>query len=218
MNQTDQLIRLLETSSGNPLDIHFTLYKDFLSKSENPEKLLQIILEYTDEIGNSNDDSPTLISEKEVSDFLFVYFDLISAITRNIVVQNLSVEDFYKKLYANIFVSDILPHHEKDQAILLYTLNEKIPGIPYHHAEDLVKMDDEQYNQIIDSIEEQLSLAVYMLNRRFRSKTEETSQLWKIAASLESKEQQIVFWAVIINIIRRHERKSYESPEHSTDD
>lgn len=218
MSQTEQLSRLLETSSGNPLDIHYILYRDFLSKSENPDKLLRIILEYSEQIGNVDDDSPTLISKKEVADFLFIYFDLISAIVKNIIDQNLPVEDFYKKLYTNIFVLDILPHQEKDQGILLYILNEKVAGIPYHYAEDLLKMDDEQYGQIIDSIEDQLTLAVYMLNRRFKSKTEEASQLWKIASSLENKNQQIVFWAMIINCIRRFERKSRESADNSADD
>lgn len=219
MSKEEQISRLLETSSGNPLDIHYTLYTEFLIKSENPDKLLRLILEYPETIGSADDDAPTCMSERDVAEYLFVYFDLITAITKNIVDQNLSVDDFYKKLYNNLFVLDILPHQNKDQAILLYTLtSKKIFGIPYYCAENLLIMSDDQYNSIIDSIEDKISLAVYMLNRKFKSKTEEVSQLWNIASSLQTKEEQVVFWAVIINIIRRHERKFNDTPESTTED
>lgn len=219
MGKEEQILRLLETSSGNPLDIHYTLYTEFLAKSENPGKLLRIILEYSDDIGNVEDDAPTCISERDVVEYLSANIDLIAAITKNIIDQNLSVEEFYKKLYNNLFVLDILPHQDKDQSILLYTLSSnKVFGLPYYCAENLLKMSDEQYNKIIDSIEDKISLAVYMLNRRFDSKTEEISQLWNIASSLQSREEQIVFWAVIISVIRRFERKSNDSSGSVADD
>ncbi len=218
MGREEQLYRLLETSSGNPLDIHYTLYTEFLAKSETPDEILKIILEYSEDIGNVDDDAPTCILEREVAEYSFVHLDLINAITQNIIDQNLSVEEFYKKLYNNLFVLDILPHGDKDQAILLYILtSQKIRGLPYYCAEDLLMMSDDEYKNIVDSIEEKISLAFYMLNRRFKSKTEEVSQLWNIASSLQSREEQIVFWAVIISIIRRFERKSNESLEKATE-
>lgn len=219
MSKEEQISRLLETSSGNPLDIHYTLYTEFLVKSENPDKLLRLILEYPETIGNVDDNAPTCMTERDVVEYLFVNFDLITAITKNIIDQNLNVDDFYKKLYNNLFVLDILPHQDKDQAILLYTLSsKKILGIPYYYAENLLMMSDDQYNNIIDSIEDKISLAVYMLNRKFKTKTEEVSQLWNIASSLQTREEQVVFWAVIINIIRRYERKSNDTSESTTEE
>lgn len=214
MNLIEKLQRLLETASGNPLDIHFILYKDFLSQSEAPEQVLKLILEYPSEIGNSADNSPTLISEDEVLEYQFNYFELVRVTLKNIINKNLSVEDFYKKVYANVFKLDLLPQDEKGQAILLYLLSsKKIPGLPYYQATDLLEMDQEQYGQIIDKIEDKISLGVYMLNRHFKSKTEEISQLWNLAYQLESREEQIVFWAIMIGIIRKYERKGNDSSD-----
>lgn len=212
MGKEKQLYRLLETSSGNPLDIHYTLYTEFLATSEIPDKLLRIILEYSRDIGNVDDNAPTRMCERDIAEYLFKNFDLVNAITENIVNQNLEVEDFYRKLYNNLFVLDILPHEDKDQAILLYVLTSKrVAGVPYYHADNLLRMSDDEYNEIINGIEEKISLAVYMLNRNFNSKTEEVSQLWNIASDIQTREEQIVFWSVIINIIRRFERKSQDS-------
>ncbi len=214
MSLTEKIYRLLETASGNPLDIHFVLYKDFISQSETPEQVIKLILEYPSEIGNPDDNSPTLVSEDEVLEYQFDYFELVKVTLKNIIDKNLSIEEFYKKLYTNVFKLDLLPQDEKGQAILLYLLSsKKIPGLPYYQATDLLKMDEEHYGQIIDKIKNQISLGVYMLNRNFKSKTEEVSQLWNLASQLESREEQIVFWAIIISIIRKLERRENDSSD-----
>ena len=214
MNLIEKLHRMLETTSGNPLDIHFILYKDFISQSETPEQILKLILEYPNEIGNSDDNSPTLISEDEVLEYQFDYFDLVRVTLKSIIDKNLSVEEFYKKLYTNVFKLDLLPQDEKGQAILLYLLSsKKFLGLPYYQATGLLEMDEEHYGQIIEKIEDKISLGVYMLNRNFKSKTEEISQLWNLASQLESREEQIVFWAIIIGIIRKYERREIDSSE-----
>ncbi|MBR5233111.1 MAG: hypothetical protein IKW03_02770 [Clostridia bacterium] len=211
MKTIEKLQRMLETASGNPLDIHLVLYRDFISQSETPEQVLRVILEYSSEIGNSEDDSPTLITEDEAFEYYFEYFELVNATLKTIIDKNLSVEDFYKKLYTNVFKLDLLPQDEKGQAVLLYLLSsKKIQGLPYYQATDLLEMDEELYKEIINRIEDKISLGVYMLDRKFKSKTEEISQLWKLASKLESREEQIVFWSVIIGIIRKFERGENE--------
>ena len=206
MELLKKLQRTLETSDGNPLDIHYALYKDFINQSESPEQALRVVLEYPGEIGDSSDDTPSIITDGEVSDYLFEYYELVKVMLRSIIDKNLSSEDFYKNVYTNIFKFELLPQNEKGQAILLYLLSsKKIPGLPYHQAENLLIMDEEHFREIIDRIDDKSKLGIYMLNRRFKSKTEEVSQLWEIANQLESREEQIVFWVIIISAIRRHE-------------
>lgn len=206
MNLMEKLQRLLETASGNPFDVHFVLYTEFLEKSDKPEQVLETIIEYPNTIGNTEDDAPTLITKDDISDYVFEYYELIEALIKSIISKNLSVEDFYSNVYNNVFKLNLLPQDEKGQAILLYLLSsKKIHGLPYYPVTDLLIMDDEQYGQIIDKIKEKILIGIYMLKRQFRSKTEEVSQLWNLAYQLESREEQIVFWSVIIGFIRNRE-------------
>lgn len=206
MNLNEKLQRLLATASGNPFDVHLILYTEFMAKSDTPGQVLKTIIEYPHQIGTQEDNSPTLITEEDVANYVFEYFDLIEALIKNIVEKNLSSEDFYNNVYTNVFKFSLLPQDEKGQAILLFLLSaKKIPGIPYYPVTNLLIMDDEQYRQIIDKIEDKIFAGLYMLKRQFRSKTEEASQLWNLANQLMSREEQIVFWSVIIGIIRKHE-------------
>lgn len=207
MNLLEKLDRFLENTSANPLDAIAILYNDFIVGNDNPDVVLQKILEHPSNIGDVENDVLIDISNDDISNFLSLYFDLISATIKNLIEQNLDISEFYKRLYINIFEAPAFPHEEKDQVILLYVLlYQKSLGLPYYQAKDLLVMDEEKYKNIIKSIEKEISLGVYMLSRHFKSKTEETSQLYNIASKLKSKEEQIVFWSSIITIIKHFSR------------
>ena len=61
-------------------------------------------------------------------------------------------------------------------------------------------MPDNQYKEAVERLEKSLTKAIHMYFRPFQSKTEQASQLWKIASEIESTDDQIVFWSVILNM------------------
>lgn len=68
-------------------------------------------------------------------------------------------------------------------------------------------MSNQEYREAIERIDSSIRKAVYMLNRDFASRTEEASQIFEIMSDLENKKDQIVFLAVIINLLKKHEKK-----------
>lgn len=47
-----------------------------------------------------------------------------------------------------------------------------------------------------------------MLNRGFRNRAEEASQIYDIFSEIDKREEQIVFLAILINIVQRHATQS----------
>ena len=58
----ESLIRTLDNASANQTDIYYRLYEDYFEKGDKPEEALQIIIEYSREIGDAKDNNPQKIS------------------------------------------------------------------------------------------------------------------------------------------------------------
>lgn len=135
------------------------------------------------------------------------YFDYIQQTILAIARKNYSAEDFYNKLYDTLFESEIFPESDEERGVVLLFLTSQMKGIPYYKADNLLEMGEEEFGQIIDKLEDKLDKACFMADERFRTKTEEASQLCDIAESIKDERERKVFWAVVIDEIRRMERE-----------
>ena len=135
------------------------------------------------------------------------YIKAKSVANQEILRENLEEEAFYQKLYRAVFKSEVFPSDKITSAILLKMMADGAKELPYFQLTDLLDISNEEFRTIIDEIRPQLNRSITLLNRHLDTATMESSQLWKIASELD-REKQIVYWAVIIGIIRQSLKKS----------
>lgn len=195
---------ICENATGNIYDIYFTLYKECILNQDNPNIILQkLFIEVQNREFNDEGDG-IFINEKDVEEVIDLYFALLKVYVRTLVRENLEETEFYKRIYEVIFESNIFPQDEKTKAILLYLLSEKIPGIPYFQAVNLLEMTGEEYKRAVQRLRPQIEKAMDVMNRGFESRTEEASQIYEIILDIENREDKIVFLSVFINIVERN--------------
>ena len=125
-----------------------------------------------------------------------------------LVRENLPVEEFYEKLYTQIFSSELFPDDEHVKTVLLRFLAGELPILPYFQASDLLSMTDKDYQAAAERVNDQVTQAVHMLNRNFSSRTEEASQLYRLATEIPSKEDQTMYWSIMVTILKERARHS----------
>ena len=203
LDNTNSVLKILEEAQGNSTDIYLTLFREYVKTSDTPWQVVRSIIEYQNQVG-TDDGSPSQIDSTEYQKTIRLYLNLLHETVRVIAQKNMSEDDFYICLYRNVFDSDLFPKDDIVHAVLLKVLSTKkmIPELPYIQMQNLLKMSDETFREITAEVAPQINKAVYVLNRHLGSKTEETSQLWEIAKTLEDRNQQIVYWAMIISLIR----------------
>mgnify|MGYP004460023145 FL=1 len=195
-------------ATGNIYDIYYALYMDFLSedKTNHPSSVLQKLLEEVSQHEFEDDNNSKYISEEDIEENQHRYLELLSAYIHSIILDNLPEPEFYSKIYNVIFQSDLFPQSKKSQAIMLYFLAERIPGIPYFQAVNLLKMPPDEYKAAIQRLNPQIRKIINIYNRRFSTRTEEASQIYEIMDSLENKNDKIVLLAIYTNIIQQNIR------------
>lgn len=207
MDNAKMIRDILDNTTGNIVDVYITLYKQCILGQSDAYRSLQLILEYAEEYDFQNDDAPILTSKGKINKTMHYYYRLLYDLIAAFAKENLSPEIFYKRIYTYIFASDIFPKDDETQGIILYILAEKIRTLPYYQADHLVEMSNQEYRDAIKRINPLIKKAVYMLNRDFASRTEESSQIFKIMSSIENEKDQIVFLAVIINLLKKSEKQ-----------
>ena len=199
---SDKVLKVLKEAQGNTTDIYNTIYKDYMQTSDEPWEVLRIVIDYPETVG-SVDDAPSLIDEEKHKTIATTYRRLLRETVRVLVGANMEPDTFYQKLYRIVFNSELFPDDIATHTVLLELLADDVPLLPYYYLTDLLQMPDSVFRDTIAQITPQLQKAVHILNRHFGSKTEEVSQLWETSMEIEPKEAKIVFWTVVLDIIRQ---------------
>lgn len=202
MEMKTSIQELFNSSELNTVDLYVKLYVDFIKEAENPQQIFKYILEESTNYSNDNNKLPTIASRDLVNEVGSKYYDLLYEIVKMLVKNNFDEIQFYETLFSYTFLIGVFHTTDIEKGILLYFLSEKIPFIPYYRAEHLEKMSDEEYGQIIDRIDPQISKTLFFLNRGFPSKTEEASQIYQVLSSIDDKKSAIVYLSVLISILK----------------
>lgn len=216
MEQTAQkkAENIMKTAQGNTLDVYYTLYCECIRPSEKPWEVLEFILQSGFQTGT--DDAPaSIIKEGNRDKIRQSYYKLLREIVRVQMNNDIPVEEFYKNIYEQVFNSTLFPKEDAERAVLLWLLAERIPEIPYYQAIDPLKLTNEEYREAIMRVFQELQQAAHMLNRSFGSRTEETSQLVRIADGIEDKTDQIVYWSAVISMLGRGNTLKQEKKPHT---
>jgi hypothetical protein len=204
---------ICERATGNIYDIYYVLYTECILNQDNPSFMLQNILIKTQRQEFNEDGQSEFFKEFDVEEIRASYFDLLQQYVFVIIRENLEESAFYKKLYEGVFKSGIFPQELDIQVILLYFLGEEIRGIPYFQPVNLLEMTGEDYKKAIQCLEPQIERMIDILNRRFKSRTEEASQIYEVISTVENREDKIVLLSVLINIVQRNTIVSMKEEE-----
>ena len=203
----ERLKNTLKTASGNTTDIFFDLYTDYFENGNESVEALKTILEFPDEIGDREDENPVNIRYGEECRIIAEFEEMISGVVDRIAGMNLTKSEFYEKLYSTIFTCDneLFPQTKAEKVIALEILSESVRAVPYYQILDTEKVSKEEFESGIDRLQEYLQEADYMLTcHQFSTTPEEAAQVLRIADGITDRKDQIIFWTVLFNMLRRH--------------
>ena len=209
----ERISEIINNIEINILDVYFQLFSECLKEITNPEQRFQYIIENVQGKTFSDNGESFYISESIINNYTDQYTRELTDYIRMLSERNYPEDEFYSILYRYVFNGELYPKETSIQSYLLYLLAEKLPGIPYYQTENLLKLSNEEYRVIVDRIHPQIEKAVAMLNRHFKSKTEETSQLYYISQDVASDEERIVYWSVVMSIMRAISKDRAERQE-----
>ena len=142
--------------------------------------------------------------------------DLENRIVSNLVGSSMEEPAFYAALCTKLS-DDTLLSTPEDKAIFLALLWMD-PRIPYYKLDKGLIMSNEAYRSIINKIQESINKAIFILNVRLDYKTQRSSLLLDVANALESDDERVVFWAVLLDILYKRRSEMQRSDELRSDE
>ena len=202
--EKESLLNTLDKATANAVDVYFDLYTTYFEDGKEPEEALRTILEYPNEIGDTKDKNPQSISLQDETNLFFSLEELICGIAERLAEMNLPQDEYYKKLYRNVFNSDneLYPQSKEEKVIALKILSERAVAVPYFPIEEMDKISKEEFEQTVQDLRPSIQEAFCMLQRRFSNMPERIAQILRIADKITDKREKIIFWTVIINKMR----------------
>lgn len=195
----EKLIRLLVNAKGNSTDIYYTVYEEYLKSCKEPWHNLQTIIEYAGDVGEDDNNSKRVKAEIK-QESIRNYGSFLREMVRLFIRENLTEEEFYKKLYNAVFVSELFPQNSDVQVILLQLLAKGIPDLPYFPLHDVLKMSDDDFRSETKKILPQIRKAMSILCRGLETNTEAISQLWPVSKELETDKEKIIFFSAVVGL------------------
>ena len=152
---------ILMTAKGNKYDVYYTLCDEYITENDEPYVVLKQILEFSDKIGVDDDSEPSNISLTEIKGIEEKYTSLIVEISEVLAEENLEEDEYYKKLYDAIFLSNFLPRTKKTQATFLKILCENVRVVPYYQATNLVKLSNDEFATTFEKLKPHIIKAMH---------------------------------------------------------
>lgn len=204
----------------NIWDFCGNFYKTYLQDNSSEEKKLQNFIMLLEWNGESDEtvEINELFSNEDYQKTSSNIFPVVKKIIENLVIENLDEKSFYKELLKKIS-DDVLFANELEK-ICAFVILFLEPRIPYFKLGQALKMDNEKYIEISNSIHNNISKAFFALQFGYSQKTELASQLYNIVKEQETEEERIVLIANILGYYNSQIKMLYDKlkPDTSNDD
>lgn len=210
MTTEKNLRQYLEHISGSLPDICAEIFYCFLKEdSSNAARNFQCFLELWPDVGTDQTaEAGKYFSEEEYEKTFESIRPIISTLLNNLVEENTPADQFYARMWDSISNKDFFPSDVECICAILYALAS--PLIPYYQMKDPVRMDNEKFNEIGKIIKPQVKKALFALNRKYRQRTEVSSQLVFLLEEIDDVEQRIVFMAKLIGYYQIREKRLFD--------
>lgn len=193
------------------------MYKKYLTNiSEEKHGIYLGMIIKESNTGDFSEDKFLKMSEDEKQELSRIgeqYFDLIKEIVTVLAKKNDSEEVFYNRLHKNIFSLDMIPEDDSIRGIILFFLARRIKLLPYYQATLKIELSNDDIDTFISKYICKLNAARSILNRRSLTNREEATQLWHIASDIKNDKDIVIFWTVVISMIRRNEENDSDDSE-----
>lgn len=189
-------------SDGNIIEKYEILYREYMLDNENCCTNFKRIIDVSNNLTRKQESDLTEEQEDQLTRAANYYFLYIKSVVDVLSKKNDIEEDFYKKLYEKVFNSDLI-ETEGRYGIILYILARKVKKLPYYQGSNPLCITDDKFDSIIDDVRPDIEKALYMIDDRFESFTEEASQIYDIAVRMGNREKASVFLAAVIGTLKR---------------
>ena len=162
---------IIQTWEGHPYDACMEIVKLLADVNNEPWQGIKTILSIPIRIGNNKADL-NCITQDDLERYTYRYQNYISKLVEALAMKDDNEDIFYAE----------------------------IKLVPYYQTNNALNLKEDEYKDIFDTIRPQINMAFHMSARKFDTKSEKTSQYWEIASTLSKREEQIVFWSVVMDM------------------
>ena len=192
----DKYIKLLETWSGKFEDLSYELY-DMLME-ETQERRIQCFQFICENVDQANSDESENINrhfeDEEMSNLIELYGDYIDetikSVRKKVVMQKLSVEDFYLLLWNSVMEESLLTQKKEKVFGLSWILVDD--GIPYYKLGTPLSMKNDEYRKIVAENRKSVQKIKNILEFPFKQRTETSSLILKELTGKEYRVQVVL--------------------------
>lgn len=191
---------LLEVISGLPKNLESicTQILDFIGgqeKESQPEWLKAFLTEIM--LSDIDIDNAEEFLEMEVPNEKAEYvIEMEQRVVSNMVKQRVTVEAFYQALWDKLTDDTLLAEKESKSIFLQYLWLDT--RIPYYQLGKGIVLGNEKYREIRGRIQPQIRKGRFILDANLQYKTERSSLLMELAATLGDETERVVFWADLL--------------------
>lgn|GEM_PF-5662900 len=199
-----QIKHLLKKEAQCYADLCYALYmliSDYFEKTGDADGCGELLGFFLEDYNFYEIDNIAEKSEHYTHDLFKAYVGLYSQqldeVISEITADNPDKETVYKKLWD--FVSSAQTAIDPTQKSILIALIGLDIRMPYTQLEPGLDMSDEQFQTLSEEMENLVPMIISIFVRSGK-RTEESSRLMKLAASLEDDIHRAVFWAMVLAI------------------
>ena len=193
----------LVNASGHPIDVCASLI-ELMDDSKNPVSIFREIIEYSDWIGDKDDDSPRTMTLSEYKSLAHQSYNYIIETVKLLSDKNLDIEAFYTQLYRVLFENTygLLGSSKGEKAVFLEIIVNHCKYLPYYQLDDFEDFEQDEFEDIVDRIFPVLRKARHVLYRDLDTYTKESHHFLDSMNGLASEKEKIVYLAMLIKMLR----------------
>ena len=113
---------------------------------------------------------------------------------RGLIRQNPRDDEFYRMLFQRNQDPVLLEKENQREIFFLFVWLDI--RLPYYQIDDVPRIEDSRFSDILDEIEPIIKKARFIINRGGLQRTQETALLIKLSEEIGDAEKQSVFWAI----------------------
>lgn len=195
----NNIAHILQTASGDKLDITYQIYDLILADQGNEPQTLAYFIKCSEEMESSSEEHVEKhFSEEEKYQFTVAYGKMIDGSLEALLRENYTEDEFYARLWNFIENTPILSEKKKKVFALYYIWVDV--RVPYFQLKPGLRMSNETFQQYCKSLDPLIREARFILFAPTDQKTERASRLLSLIERLENENEKAVLMVQILNM------------------
>lgn len=199
MDGKGQIRKLLQTLKGEKVNICGEIYAVLKEEEQQSAQLLQFFCETAEGINSSGEsEAQEMFTEGETIDYENSYGKIIDGILGKLLLEKPQKGDFYEALWQKITLKELF-EDEKTQVFALYYVWMD-SRIPYFELPETLRVEREEYGQIVDKLLNKEQKARFILASDFKQWSEVCYLLLELLDEVEDKKEKAVLLSYIFQL------------------